>query len=84
MRATKGDQREGQQVAVNLERKRAIIHLEENCDSVYHSPGSTKLSRTPEGGKKKKHTGGVQTKIHNYSHLEFMDCSNEIINYSVV
>lgn len=42
--------REVQQVAVNLERKRVIIHLEKGSKSVCHSPGSTKLSQAPAGG----------------------------------
>lgn len=40
---------EGQQVAVNLEKKRVIIHLEEGSKSVCHSPGSAKLSQAPAG-----------------------------------
>lgn len=41
--------REGQQVAVNLEKKRVIIHLEKGSKSVCHSPGSAKLSQAPAG-----------------------------------
>lgn len=41
--------REGQQVAVNLEKKRVIIHLEKGSKSVCLSPGSAKLSQAPAG-----------------------------------
>lgn len=44
---------EGQQVAVNLGKKRVIIHLEEGSTSVCHSPGSAKLSPAPAGEEKR-------------------------------
>lgn len=44
---------EGQQVAVNLGKKRVIIHLEEGSTSVCHSPGSAKLSPAPAGQEKR-------------------------------
>lgn len=40
-----GDWRGREQVAVNLERKRVIIHLEKGGESVCCSAGSTKLSQ---------------------------------------
>lgn len=43
----------GQQVAVNLEKKRVIIHLEKGSTSVCHSPGSAKLSPAPAGEEKR-------------------------------
>lgn len=44
---------EGQQVAVNLGKKRVIIHLEEGSTSVCHSTGSAKLSPAPAGEEKR-------------------------------
>lgn len=43
----------GQQVAVNLRKKRVIIHLEEGSTSICHSPGSAKLSPAPAGEEKR-------------------------------
>lgn len=42
--------REGQQVAVNLEKERVIIYLEESSMNVCGSPGCTELS---QGGRRK-------------------------------
>lgn len=71
--------REVQQVAVNLERKRVIIHLEKGSKSVCHSPGSTKLSQAPAGGENRvKHFSvvcGQGSAIYSHSHAQYVICS---------
>lgn len=70
MRAATEWTREGQQVAVNLERKRVIIHLEKGSKSVCHSPGSTKLSQAPAGGGENGGSTSVESadKAQPYTH----------------
>lgn len=80
MRAATEWTREGQQVAVNLERKRVIIHLEKGSKSVCHSPGSTKPSQAPAGGGENGGSTSVtsadkaQPYIHRYNHAEYELC----------
>lgn len=78
--------REGQQVAVNLKRKRVIIHLKTNGKPVCHSAGSTKLSQATAGGGKKNKVKPVQSNvdcgqgksnhlnIHKSGHVQHVTC----------